>query len=180
MIGILRWAVEIGRVDILLKVSLLSSHLDFPRIGHLQAVYHIFGYLKQVPKRKLYFDPVPPLISEDCFHKFDWEDFYRDSKEAIPDDMPKPRGNIMTTHCFVDANHAADKVTRGSQTGILIFCNRAPILWFSKRQNSVESSTFGSEFTALKNAVELVTALRYKLRMFGVPVDGPTDMFCDN
>ena len=86
----------------------------------------------------------------------------------------------MTTHCFVDANHAADKVTRHSQTGILILCNRAPILWFSKIQNSVESSTFGSEFTALKNAVELVTALRYKLRMFGVPVDSPTDMFCNN
>ena len=74
---------------------------------------------------------------------------------------PKPRGKIMTTHCFVDGNHAADKVTRRSQTGILIFCNRAPILWFSKRQNSVESSTFGSEFTELKNAVELVTAIRY-------------------
>ena len=86
----------------------------------------------------------------------------------------------MITHCFVDANHAADKVTRRSQTGILIFCNRAPIIWFSKRQNSVDSSTFGSEFTALKKAVELVTALRYELRMFGVPVDGPTDMFCDN
>ena len=63
---------------------------------------------------------------------------------------------------------------------MLIFCNRAPILWFRKRQNSVESSTFGSEFTALKNAVELVTALRYKLRMFGVTIDGPTDMFCNN
>ena len=71
LIGILRWAVEIGRVDILLEVSLLSSHLALPRIGHLQAVYHIFGYLKQVPKRKLYFDPVSPLISEDRFHKFD-------------------------------------------------------------------------------------------------------------
>ena len=33
---------------------------------------------------------------------------------------------------------------------------------------------------ALKNAVELVTALRYKLRMFGVPIDSPTDMFCEN
>ena len=54
-----------------------------------------------MPKRKLYFDPVSPLISEDRFHKFDWEEFYRDSKEATPDDMPKPRGKIMTTHCFV-------------------------------------------------------------------------------
>ena len=133
MIGILRLAVEIGIVDILLEVSLLSSYLALPSIGHLQAVYHIFGYLKQVPKRKLYFDPVSPLISEDRFHKFDWEDYYRDSKEAIPDDMPKQRVKIMTTHCFVDANHAADKVTRRSQTGILIFCNGAPILWFRKR-----------------------------------------------
>ena len=32
----------------------------------------------------------------------------------------------------------------------------------------------------MNNAVELVTAIRYKLRMFGVPVDGPSDIFCDN
>ena len=65
-------------------------------------------------------------------------------------------------------------------TGILIFCNRAPIIWHSMRQNRVETSTFGSEFTALKNAVELIAALQYKLKMFGVPMDEPTDMFCDN
>ena len=75
LIGILRWAVEIGRVDILLEVSLLSSHLALPRSGHLQAVYQVFGYLKHVPKRRLYFDPVSPLISEDRFRKFEWEDF---------------------------------------------------------------------------------------------------------
>jgi hypothetical protein len=180
LIGILRWAIEIGRIDILLEVSLLSSHLALPRIGHLQAVYRVFGYLKQVPKRRLYFDPKKPTISEDRFQMFDWEDFYRDAKEPIPLDMPEPRGLSMSTHCFVDANHAGDKTTRRSMTGILIFCNRAPIIWHSKRQNGVETSTFGSEFTAMKNAVELIAALRYKLRMFGVPIDGSTDMFCDN
>ena len=61
-----------------------------------------------------------------------------------------------------------------------MFCCMAPIIMFSKRQNTVETSTFGSEFTALKNAVELVEALRYKLRMFGVPIEGPTNVFCDN
>ena len=101
----------------------MSSHLDFTRIGHLHAIYHIFGYLKQGPEMKLYFDPVSPLISEDFFHRFDWEDFYRDSKKAIPDDIPNLRGKIMTTHCFVDANHAVDKVTRRPQTAILVFCN---------------------------------------------------------
>jgi hypothetical protein len=63
---------------------------------------------------------------------------------------------------------------------MLLFCNVAPIIWFSKRQNSVEASTFGSEFMAMKNAVEMIEALRCKLRMFGVPVDGPTNVFCDN
>ena len=47
-------------------------------------------------------------------------------------------------------------------------------------QNTVEVSTFGSEITAMKNAIELIEALRYKLCMFGVPIDGATNIFCDN
>ena len=53
-------------------------------------------------------------------------------------------------------------------------------MWFSKRQNSAETSTFRLEFIALKQAAEMVKALRYKLGMFGVPIKVPTDMFCDN
>jgi hypothetical protein len=53
-------------------------------------------------------------------------------------------------------------------------------MWFSKRQNSVEASTFGSQFRAMKNTVEMIEALRYKLRMFGVPIEGPTNVFCNN
>eukprot|EP00980_Cylindrotheca_fusiformis_P019105 scaffold6452_cov132-Cylindrotheca_fusiformis.AAC.1 len=180
LIGILRWAVELGRVDMLLEVALLSSHLALPRVGHLQALYHIFGYLKQSPRRRLFFDPEQPEISMTRFHKFEWVDFYKDAREEIPDDVPEPLGKEVSVHCFVDASHASDVATRRSQTGILIFVNKAPIIFFSKRQNSVETSTFGSEFTAMKQATELVKALRYKLRMFGVPLDGPAAMYCDN
>jgi hypothetical protein len=180
LIGQLRWAIEIGRVDILLETSLLSSYLAMPRAGHLEQAYHIFGYLKTHPKRKLGFDPAHPAINENRFQKCDWTEFYREASEAIPTNMPTARGNCMSTHCFVDANHAGDTETRRSQTGILLFCNSAPTIWFSKRQNSVEASTFGSEFTAMKNAIEMIEALRYKLRMFGVPIDGPTNIFCDN
>jgi hypothetical protein len=56
----------------------------------------------------------------------------------------------------------------------------APIIWFSKRQNAVESSSFGSEFVTLRIAKELLVALQYKLRMFGVPIEGPCNVFCDN
>ena len=86
----------------------------------------------------------------------------------------------MSTHCFVDANNTGDKTTRRLMTCILIFWNRAHIIWHSEQQNGVETLMFGSEFTAMKNAVELIAALRYKPRMFGVPIDGSTDMFCDN
>jgi len=180
LIGVLRWAIELGRVDILLEVALLLSHLALPRVGHLQQVYHIFGYLDQVTKRRLYFDPDYPDISESRFQKFDWVDFYRDAKEDILPDMPEPRGNLVEVHCFVDASHASDKETRRSQTGILIFINRSPIMYYSKRQNSVETSTFGSEFTAMKQSVEMLKSLRYKLRMFGIPIEGPANVYCDN
>jgi hypothetical protein len=180
LIGVLRWAVEIGRLDILLEVSLLSSHLALPRKGHLEQVYHIFAYLKYAGRRRIFLDPTHPLISEDRFQKYDWTDFYKYAEEPIPPNMPKPRGNVMTTHCFVDSDHAGDRVTRRSQTGILIFCNKAPIIAYSKRQNSVECSTYGSELVAMRQAIELVKSLRYKLRMFGIPIEGPTDIFCDN
>ena len=86
----------------------------------------------------------------------------------------------MPTNCFVDADHAGNRVTRRSHTGIIMYCNTAPIIWYSKRQNTVESSTFGSEFVALKIATELIEGLRYKLRMFGVPIEGEARVFCDN
>ena len=53
-------------------------------------------------------------------------------------------------------------------------------MWYSKRQNTVETSTFSSEFIAMKIAVEMIETLRNKLRWFGIPVEGPTNMYCDN
>ena len=81
---------------------------------------------------------------------------------------------------FVDASHASDVKHRKSQTGILIFINKAPIHFYSKRQPNIEVSTFGAEFCALRIGVEMVKALRYKLRMFGIPMGGPASVFCDN
>jgi len=124
LIGVLRWAIELGRVDILLEVALLLSHLALPRTGHLQQghlqqVYHIFGYLDQFPKRRLYFDPDYPNISKGRFQKFDWVDFYRDATEDIPQDMPQPRGNSVEIHCFVKKStdaHLMVLLTKGLQS----------------------------------------------------------------
>ena len=127
------------------------------------------------------FDPMEPTVDESIFiHDADWTDFYGKLEEELPPRMPEPRGRAVTIHAFVDANHAGNVVTRRSHTGIMIFVQNAPIIWFSKRQATVESSTFGSELIALRICKELIVALRYKLREFGVPIQGPANVFCDN
>jgi hypothetical protein len=161
---------------------LLSQYQANPRFGHLEAVYHIFAYLKKHPDMgKLAYDPHAPDIDETFFNaKADWKDFYGDVTEELPPNMPEPRGHSVNISAFVDANHAGNVVTRRSHTGIFIFIQNAPIIWFSKKQNTVEAATFGSEFVALRICKEMIVALRYKLRMFGVPIEGPANVFCDN
>jgi hypothetical protein len=94
--------------------------------------------------------------------------------------MPEPLGKSVQMTTFVDSDHAGDKVTRRSRTGVLVFLNRAPVVWFSKKQNSIETSSFGSEFTAMKQGVEISEGVWYKLRMMGVPLDGHTHIKADN
>ena len=180
LIGVLRWAVELGRIDIYTEVALLSQHLALPRVGHLEAVYHVFAYLNKHEKSSIIFDPTDPLPNTPTSAKPDWTPFYSDAEELLPPKMPEPLGNPVNVYVFVDANHAGNVVTRRSHTGILLFVQNSPILWLSRRQNTVETSTFGSEFVALRTARDMIIAMRYKLRMFGVPLEGPAQVFCDN
>ena len=180
VIGVLRWAVELGRVEITTEVSMLSSHLALPRAGHLIGAFHIFGYLEKKHNARMVFDPTYPIIDKRSIPTHDWTDFYGNVEEAIPSNAPTPYGKEVVTRCFVDADHAGDKLSRRSRTGFIIFINGAPIVWYSKRQATIETSTFGSEFVAAKVATETIRGLRYKLRMLGVPIDGPTYFFGDN
>jgi len=179
-ISVLRWAVELGRLDIYVDVARLSSFLVHPRRGHLDAVFHIYGYLKHHDRSTLVFDDSSIKWTENDFQSYDWTDFYQEASEKIPPNAPEPRGNCVQINAFVDANHAGNKITRRSHTGILIYLNKAPIIWYSKAQSTVETSTFGSEFIAMRIATELIESLRYKLRMFGIPIDGPANVMCDN
>lgn len=172
--------MELGRIDIIVPVSLLSRYLVSPRKGHLQQVYCIFAYLKQFNRPVLVFDDSEPLLPTDNFNLCDWSSHYPDAAEKIPTDVPEALGHSVVTTCYVNADHAGCRMTRRSHTGIIIYVNCAPIIWFSKCQNTVESSTFSSEFIALKISIELIESLRYKLWMFGIPIDNSTVVFCDN
>ena len=183
MIGMLRWAIELGRVDIYLEVSLLSAYQASPRQGHLEETLHIFGFLKKHPDLTLYFNPELPFIPPDIFQGDNSDVFcdqYRGAKEEIPQNMPLPKGKPITITAYVDASHTANKITRRSHTGFILFINRSPIIWYSKRQNTIESSAFSSEFIAMKTCLEEISALRYKLRMFDIPIDMPVSVLCDN
>jgi len=183
LIGILRWIVELGRVDICLETSMMSSHLALPREGHLAQLFHVFAYLKKYHNTEMVFDPSDPAIDESEFQLRDWtssEFGHVQGKEDLPQNMPQPRGMGFVMRAKVDADHAADTTTRRSRTGFIVYLNCAPIYWLSKKQTSVESSSFGSEFIAMKQCCEYVRGLRYKLRMMGIPCDQPAYIFGDN
>jgi hypothetical protein len=78
----------------------------------------------------------------------------------IPSDAPVSCGKEVDLCLFVDSDHAGDQLTRHSRTGFVIYLNMAPIVWFSKRQPTVESSVFGAEFVAIKNGIETFRGLR--------------------
>ena len=179
-IGVLRWMVELGRIDIMTEVSMLASHSALPREGHLDAVVRVFSYLKHNHNARMVFDPTYPTIDLTSFKECDWKNFYGDTKEAIPPNAPKPLGKEVDLRLFVDSDHAGDKRTRRSRTGYFIFLNMAPVAWLTKKQPTIETSVFGAEFVAMKNGMEALRGLRYKLRMMGVPISGPSYIYGDN
>ena len=181
LIGILRWIVELGRADICMETSAMASMMALPREGHLKVLFHMFAFLKMKHNGVMVFDPSEPNIDKSQFKHEDWSaTAYGECIEDIPSNAPKPRGIGFTMRAFVDSDHAGDSVTRRSRTGFMIFLNSSPIYWFSKKQTGVETSTFGSEFIAMKQCCEYIRGLRYKLRMMGIPVDLPTYVFGDN
>lgn len=159
---------------------MLASHMALPRIGHLYAVIRIFAYLEKKHNSRIIFDPSYPEIDMSAFQKHDWKAFYGDVKEAIPPNAPPPRGKSVVLRGYCDSDHAGDARNRRSRTGFYLFLNMGPIMWNSKKQLTVESSTFGAEFTSLKIVAEANRGFRYKLRMMGVPIDGPTYVYGDN
>ena len=68
-IGVLHWMVEIGRVDIITEVSTLASQTTIPREGHMDAVFHVFAYLKARYNSRMVFDPTYPYIDKTNFQE---------------------------------------------------------------------------------------------------------------
>ena len=183
MIGSLNWAITLGRFDIQYATSTMARYNMAPRKGHVDAVIRILGYLKNVAglNPRLLVNPGNP--GHEKYPKQDyesWKEFYPELKEVLPHDMPTARGPSVWITIFVDADHAHDQVTRKSVTGIFSMINGLPYKTISKKQSTVESSTYGSELVASRIAVDLAIEILYTPRMLGVNVQSPVLMLGDN
>ena len=87
----------------------------------------------------------------------EFKEYHQDAKELMPHKMPPPRGKAVMTF--------TNKITRKSHTGYILLVNKEPVKWMSKQQQTVETSAFSSKFIAMKQCIEDIEHLRFKLRM---------------
>ena len=134
-----------------------------PRQGHLERLERIYATRLRTTQ---------PDYSYLPDQNFDWaHTFYGHVQQIIPDDIPHSLGNpVTTTTTTVNANLDHCFNTGRSVTGYLHFVNHIPIDSYSKRQATVETATYGSEFVASKTATEQIIDLRHTLRYLGVPI----------
>ena len=180
MIGQLQWAVTLGRDGILIHVMSMSRFRLAPKIGHLERLKKLYGYLCRTKHFIIRYRTKEPNYSCLPVQEHDWcRTVYGNVREEIPKDNSKPLGNRVITTTFLDANLLHDTVTGKSVTTVLHFINTTPIDWYLKRHATVETVTYGSESIAARTATEQMD-LRNTLMYLGVPVMTKSYMFCDN
>jgi hypothetical protein len=122
------------------------------------AMHRVFGYLKSMISGKMLIDAAELSIQSQVQVTIGRQyliEIYLDAMDYIPRDMPIHKGRAATMTTFVDADHARDKVTYRSVTGVLMLLNNTSIQWVSKRQLTVETSTYGSELIATRIAIDM-------------------------
>ena len=111
LVGILRWMVKLGRVDITTEMSMLSSYLALLREGHLKQLFRMFAYLEKQHNSEKVFDHTEPAIDYAKFPKKDWDNImYANDrgklKEEVPINLPTPLGKGFTLQVLIDSDHA--------------------------------------------------------------------------
>jgi hypothetical protein len=141
IVGYYIWMIVLGGFNIAYATSAMIRFNILPREGHLKVVKRILSYLKTFLKGRIIIDTSYP---DNYTHPFEdhsnWMEFYPDTSEEIPKDLPLEKGPKVRMTIYVDADHAHDLVTRRSITEILVMINNTPIRWISRRQKTVETS----------------------------------------
>ena len=181
MVGQLQWLVTLGRFDIHAQVATMSRYRAAPRQGHMDRLKRIYSYAIRTRDYAIRFRTDQFDYSFLPDQDFDWTySVYGNVQEIFPDDMPDPLGEEVTTTTTMDANLNHCLATGKSLTGCLHFVNKAPVDWYSKKQTTVETATYGSEFVAAKTATEQIMDIRQTLSYLGAPIGAKSFFFGDN
>jgi hypothetical protein len=181
MIGALQWVVTIGHFDISTAVMTMSGFRIAPRKGHLERLKRIYGYHSKMRHASIRIRTEEPDYSDIPDLNHDWpRSVYGEISETLPHDAPEPLEKYVTLTHYVDANLMHNITTGRSVTGILHLINKTPIDWYSRKQATVETATYGSEFVCTRTCVKQVIDLRNTLRYLGVPSREKNYMFGDN
>eukprot|EP00986_Skeletonema_menzelii_P017064 scaffold17358_cov101-Skeletonema_menzelii.AAC.2 len=181
LIGSSQWVIALGRFDIACHVMSLSSFRACPRQGHLDRIKRVYSYLCKMRHGVIRYRTGKPDISSFDFLRKDWSHSpYADTKEEYPKNLPPARGKSVLMTTFADANLMHDTISGRSATGVLHFLNKTPFDWFSKKQNTVETATYGSENNAARAAIEQIRANKMLMMYLGVPIDGAPILLGDN
>ncbi len=152
-----------------------------PREGHLERVKRICGYLSKFRSACIRIRTDEPDYSDLPSKEYDWaKTVYGEVKERKPHDAPTPKGKYVVTTTYKDANLYHDLMTGRAVTGVLHFVNQTPIDWYTKKQETVETATYGSEFAAARTAIQQIAGLRQSLQYLGVPIRESSYLFGDN
>ena len=181
MIGSAQWVISIGRFDIAVHIMTLSSFRAQPRRGHLDRIKRVYAYLAKMKHAVIRYRTDMPDVSDFVFPELDWSNTpYSGSVEELPTNLPPARGKPVLMTTFADANLGHDFISGKSVTGLLHFLNKTPFDWFSKKQGTVETATFGSENSAARSAIEQIRANKLTLLFMGVPLSGCPILLGDN
>jgi hypothetical protein len=181
LIGSLQWLITLGRFDIATAVMSMSRFRVAPRVGHLDRLKRIYGYARKMKNGAIRVRTDVPDYSNLPEVSHDWTtSVYGSVKELLPHNAPIALRKHVKLTSYVDANLYHDMITGRSVTGVLHLINQTPFEWFSKRQATVETATYGSEFVAARIAVEQIMDVRTTLRFLGVPILGKSLLFGDN
>ena len=182
MVGQLQWLVTLGKFHIHAQVATMSKRLRAaPRQGHMDRLKRIYSYAIRTKDYAIRFRTAQPDYSFVPDQDFDWTySVYGDVHKTFSDDMQDPLGEQVTTTTTMDANLNHCLATGKSLTGCLHFVNKTPVDWYSKKQATVETATYDSEFVAAKTATEQIMDIRQTLRYLGAPITTKSFLFGDN
>ena len=126
LVGMLNWIVGIVWFNIAHTTSSLVRFDSCPKKGHLDRALRLFGNLKKYPNKRIVVDSRKPIVTGGdliCHSKIveDFKEEYPEAVEEIDYYLPPPLVDELDITVFLDSDHAHDKATRRSITGLIMF-----------------------------------------------------------